>query len=252
MNLDQILNRVAEGLVAVDSTTTHRSKNKKTGTIYDPGVKTMREPVFVSELAKWWKDVYPKDFSSSGAPCSCSPVGGEGNPELEHIYTNTPRAKCDFRFSSDGSLMVTPEWAIEFKHLALVGNNGKNNDFGVAKMLSPYLKDRSLMHDIERMRYDPQGSNQAVIGYCFDYSFASLDFAEKIHPDKTDVIDNLRKVCSSVDRINGIYSPIPLIDFADEIYTNLGLVAPVIKKSFQNAWTHAAGGNGYVFAWKII
>jgi hypothetical protein len=251
LDLSEVLNKVAEGLVAVDSSTTHIGRNQRTGVLYDPGVKTMREPVFVSELAQWWESTYPADFKSTGQPCACSSSGG-GNPELEHLYDHTPRAKCDLRFSSDGSEMSSPEWAIEFKHLALVGNNGKNNDFGVAKMLSPYLKDRSLMHDIERMRDDPQGKKQAVIGYCFEYSFGSLDFAEKIHPSRREVIDNLRDVCSSVDRKSGIYSPLPLIDFADEIYTNLGLVTPVIKKKFQNAWRHPAGGDGYVFAWQIL
>jgi hypothetical protein len=251
LNLDEILERVAEGLVAVDKSTTHVGINKRTGTPYDPGVKTMREPVFVSELSEWWKSTYPGDFDSVGEPCNCSKNIGV-NPELEHTYSHTSRAKCDLRFSSDGSENSNPEWAIEFKHLALVGNNGKNNDYGVSKMLSPYLKDRSLMHDIERMRNDPQGTKQAVIGYCFEYSFDSLDFAEKIHTSKIDVISNLRGVCASVERIKGVYSPVPLIEFADQIYTDLGMVTPVIKKYFQNAWRHPAGGNGYVFGWQII
>jgi len=251
VDLSEIVSRVSEGLVAVDNSTKAIGVNRRTGEVYDPGVKTLTEPHFVGELADWWEAAYPSDFVSAGNPCSCSP-STRSNPELEHKYTNTPRTKCDFRFSSDGSGMNMPEWAIEFKHIALVGNNGKNNDFGVAKMLSPYLKDRSLMHDIERMRHDPQGKKQAVIGYCFEYSFESLDFAEKIHPGKLDVVYNIRGVCQSVDRSRGLYSPLDLVDFADEIYTKRGLVSPGIRAAFSNAWKHPAGGDGYIFAWQLI
>ena len=55
MNLEQVLERFAEGLVAVDSSTTHSSANQRTGEIYLPGVKTLREPVFVEELVNWWR-----------------------------------------------------------------------------------------------------------------------------------------------------------------------------------------------------
>ena len=54
MKLEQVLERFAEGLVAVDSSTTHSSANQRTGEIYLPGVKTLREPVFVEELINWW------------------------------------------------------------------------------------------------------------------------------------------------------------------------------------------------------
>jgi hypothetical protein len=54
LKLEQVLERFAEGLVAVDSSTTHSSANQRTGEIYLPGVKTLREPVFVEELINWW------------------------------------------------------------------------------------------------------------------------------------------------------------------------------------------------------
>jgi hypothetical protein len=55
LKLEQVLERFAEGLVAVDSSTTHSSANQRTGEIYLPGVKTLREPVFVEELINWWR-----------------------------------------------------------------------------------------------------------------------------------------------------------------------------------------------------
>ena len=165
MKLENVLERFAEGLVAVDYSTNHSSTNQRTGEVYLPGVKTLREPVFVEELITWWRDKYENDFNPKGASA------------IEVPYPDVARAKCDLVFSTDGSSMDNPEWAIEVKHIALVGNNGKNNDYGVPKILSPYLKDRSLIHDIKRMQEHRVGQKQAVIGYCFEYNFDTCDEA---------------------------------------------------------------------------
>ena len=140
MELREILERFSEGLVEVDSKTTHVSSNQRTGEVYLPGVKTMSEPKFVEEFLTWWLTTHSEDFNPVAAA------------KREVPYQGIPRAKCDLVLSTDGSSISYPEWAIEVKHIALVGNNGKNNDYGVAKILSPYLKDRSLIHDIERLR----------------------------------------------------------------------------------------------------
>jgi hypothetical protein len=120
----------------------------------------MSEPKFVEELAAWWEKNHLADFPTMNS------IG------TEVPYKGIPRAKCDLVLSTDSSI-DNPEWAIEVKHIALVGNNGKNNDFGVAKILSPYLKDRSLIHDILRLRDFGIGRHKAVVGYCFEYSFES-------------------------------------------------------------------------------
>jgi hypothetical protein len=106
LKLEQVLERFAEGLVAVDSSTTHSSANQRTGEIYLPGVKTLREPVFVEELINWWRSKYENDFN----PKSASAV--------EVPYPDVARAKCDLVFSTDGSSLDNPEWAIEVKHIA--------------------------------------------------------------------------------------------------------------------------------------
>ena len=67
LKLEQVLERFAEGLVAVDSTTTHSSANQRTGEVYLPGVKTLREPVFVKELLDWWRTAYESDFNPKDA-----------------------------------------------------------------------------------------------------------------------------------------------------------------------------------------
>jgi hypothetical protein len=240
MELEEILSRFAEGLVIVDRETQHVSANQRTGEVYLPGVKTMREPVFVEELLKWWNRDHSRDFNPREASA------------LEVPYPNVPRSTCDLIFSSDGSSLADPEWAIEVKHIALVGNNGKNNDYGVAKILSPYLKDRSLIHDINRMRKHPMAKRQAVIGYCFEYNFDSCIEALLMHPDHADYITNVRGVCHKNDPSSGSLEVTPMIEFANEIFVSRNLVKPMLIRNFEGAWRHPCGGKGKIFGWEII
>jgi len=240
LEIATIAARFAEGLPAVDAATQHISANRRTGEVYLPGVKTLVEKKFVDELVKWWKLSHGKDFNPSNAI------------ETEVPYPGIARARCDLILSTDGSSLSTPEWSIEVKHIALVGNNGKNNDFGVAKILSPYLKDHSLIHDIRRMRDHGVGKRKAVVGYCFDYDKLSCQEAEKLHPDQSSIIENLIEVCFKNDPVNGTYGILPLIQYADKIFQSEELVEPLVTQQFNGAWRHPCGGSGTIFAWEII
>ena len=242
MELIDFIGRVAEGLPVIDAQDMGGRVSPRTGNPYLPGVKTMTEVVFVKEFSNWWQSTYPHELNA--------PYGAKVG--LEVAYPNISRANCDIIFSTDQMPINDPEWAIEIKHISLAGDNGKNNDFNVPKMLSPYLKDRSLLHDINRLKADPIGRKQAVVGYCFDYSFDSCDEALQRHPDKPDFIENLRKVCRSVDKVDGIYSVIPLVEFANEIYAKDGLVGPLFKVPFQGTWKHPIGGSGWIFGWEVL
>ena len=200
----------------------------------------MSEPKFVEELLNWWRINYATDFNPTNAS------------DREVPYPNIPRAKCDLIFSTDGSTLSNPEWAIEVKHIALVGNNGNNNDFGVQKLLSPYLKDRALIHDIERLGKFGIGKRRAVVGYCFEYDFNSCAQALQIHPNHKPFIDNIYEVCRHNDPINGNYSVMEMVEFADEIFLNRKLVKPVEVVNFQDAWRHPCGGKGNIFGWELI
>lgn len=239
MNLREIMNRFSEGLLAIDAETKHVSFNQRTGEAYLPGVKTMNERRFVEELKKWWVSSHPEDFNPNLAI------------DTEIPYLNIPRANCDLVLSTDGSDLSNPEWAIEVKNIALVGNNGKNNDFGIAKILSPYLKDRSLIHDIHRLKKLGKGKKKAVIGYSFNYSYSSCEEALSKHLDKLEVINNVKEVCKRNDPDRGTYSIIPLIEFANGIFTSKNLVQPVEMVDFEGAWRHPCGGNGTIFGWQL-
>ena len=201
----------------------------------------MSERDLVSAVGQWWQHEHPEDFGSLAT----------GAIEVEVPYSNTPRAKLDLLLRSESPAGPVPTWAVEVKHIALVGNNGKNNDFNVAKILSPYLKDRSLMHDIQRLKTDPFCSRQAVIGYCFDYSFETVAEARKIFENEQETLDNIFEVCKKVDAKSGRYSVLDLVDFADDIFVSRDLVKPAQTLSFGPTWRHPAGGYGWLFGWEI-
>lgn len=250
VELHEILGRVAEGIPAVDSlTTTITVGNRKTdratgklmpGKTFLPGVKTMREPQFIAELVDWWKISHPEDFSPSLAIRTQEP------------YPDLPAGNdCDIVLSSNNSPLTKPEWAIEIKHISFCGDNGIKNDHGVQKMLSPYHKDRALIHDIERLSLSSLGARKAVIGYCFDYSFASCEEATKRHPEEVSRITNLKATCQGNDPVNGILNVGPLVDFADAIFQRQGIVKSHSRQMFTGAWRHPCGGNGTIFGWEV-
>jgi hypothetical protein len=239
MELNTILQRFAEGLEYVDANTTHASANRRSGEVYLPGVKTLTERQFVLELTNWWKHYKSIDFNPRNAI------------DLEVPYRGIPRAKCDLVMSTNGSPLQSPEWAIEVKHIALVGNNGKNNDYGVAKILSPYLKDRSLIHDIYRMQKHGVAQRKAVIGYCFVYDHESCQEAKRRHPESIEFIKNIEGVLQVNDPEGRKYSVMPMVEFANDIFYERKLVHNLEVIEFSNAWRHPCGGKGIVFGWEL-
>ncbi len=251
MELKQIVERFAEGLVFVDTNTTfttvgRRRRSRITGQLepgvtFLPGVKTMNEPDLVSEIVDWWKFKYPNEFNPNDAI------------DTNVIFPGmSKRYKCDLIFSSDGAALDNPEWAIEVKHISFCGNNGKKNDFVVQKLLSPYRKDHSLIHDINRLRKATLGRRRAVVGYCFNYSFQQLDRLEKLHPTHKSFIDNIREeVCKPNNPESGEINIKEMIDFANEVFTSKGAVRKLEVLDFFEATRHPCGGNGTVFGWEI-
>ncbi|SVE53072.1 uncharacterized protein METZ01_LOCUS505926, partial [marine metagenome] len=192
MDLRTIAERFAEGLVAVDDATTTVSQGRRRDALgnlptYLPGIVSMTERDVEDQVHKWWVRHYPRDFQPPRAH------------QTEVPYPGIPRAKCDLVFSSNGGWPGLPEWAVEIKRLQFVGDNGKKNDHGVQKMLSPYHKDRSLIHDMRRMQKAPLARRHAVLGYQFRYDFASCDEALLRHPDEYERIKRLRGVCREND-----------------------------------------------------
>jgi hypothetical protein len=199
----------------------------------------MFETAVAEEVANWWLVNFPNDFDPAGLITTEVP------------YPKTPRSRCDLVLTSSSSSLGIPEWAVEVKRLQFIGNNGKNNDYNVQKMLSPYLKDRSLIHDVDRMRHDPIAPRQAVIGYAFEYSFESCDEALNRHPLHRNRIEEIRSVCSKNDAATGLIDPRLMVNAADLQLTALQWTRPAEVMRFKDLWRHPCGGSGIVFGWEL-
>lgn len=239
MELEKIVDRFAEGLEYVDHNSTYVGVNQRTGATYLPGVPTMPEINVSKEVLTWWVATYPSDFIPNDAY------------RTEVPYPRILRAKCDIVFSSDGNWPDLPEWAIEVKRIQFVGDNGKNNDYNVPKILSPYLKDRSLIHDIRRMRAYPIARFQAVVGYAFSYDSKSCEEARFRHPTEGARIGEIERVCKANDPVNGVLRSDDLIQNADLQFKNAGVVNKMVIEPFSGLWRHPCGGHGNVFGWQV-
>jgi hypothetical protein len=238
MQLDQILDRFSEGLVVVDRDSNIRNSSRN-GIEYLPGLTTIYEPQCADEVMKWWKKTYPKDFFDIE------------NISTNYPYPEAPANKCDIIFSSDDESLTNAEWAIELKKIVFLGDNGKNNDYGPSKLLSPFLKDRSLSHDVIKLKESKLARHKAVIGYGFNYTISSLEVALAKFPLETERIKNAKKTVKSAGMPGDKLEVAPLLEIADFIIEKLDLTKPLVTREFKDAWHHPLGGNGTLFAWEL-
>ena len=237
MDLSHVVDRFSQGLLAVDEIHREARTNARTKEEYLPGVAAMTEPVLTGQLATWWRTTHPEDFGET-LELIC-----------EVAYPNIARAKCDLVIRESKS--QKPVWAVEVKRIQLVGNNGNTNDYGIAKMLSPYLKDRSLRHDLVRLSESGFNCPSATLVYAFSYSAHSISEAKTRFPDLAGkTVSNIDKVRIQAQDEYGVYSLDPLIDIANLVLKKEDLVAEFVRKEFSGAWSHPCGGNGIVAAWR--
>lgn len=234
MELQEIVGRYAEAIATIDSTTDTGRANPRTGEIYLPGAKSLVESAMVEAIDGWWAFAHPGELP------------GSRQDRIGIPYPDLARTKCDHVIP--GELGSNPEWAIEVKNISLVGNNGKKNDFAVSKVLSPFLKDRSLLHDVVRLRTYGLAKRHAVIGYSWKYDEASCNRAVELHPNHSTEIGNIREVCAAN---GGSLSVEPLLEFADGIMRVRGLITGAMCVANFEAWQHPCGGSGLVFGWEV-
>ena len=235
MELQQIVDRYAEAIEYVDQNIDLVGVNKRTGVMYQPGFKSLNEEPAVDAIDDGWEILH------------------QGERQIHVMGINYPGlpayAKIDHLITTDG-IEAEPEWGIEVKRLQSVGDNGKGNDYATAKVLSPYLKDRGMLHDALRLREYGFSRRVAVIGYSFDYDRASM--LEALHRHKSEEAKSVLNEISKVLKKNGgSLHTRPLIEFADAIMGLRGLTSgPRAQRDFE-AWRHPAGGRGVVFGWEI-
>jgi hypothetical protein len=244
MNLDLLVARLSEAVPHIDRTTTVTRASQRTGRTYLQGAKSLNEPQFVREAATWWANNYADEL-----PYFCA-------EHLEYAYPEAARATCDLMICKPDGAAADFDWALEIKHIALVGDNGKNNDYGLQKLLSPYLKDRSLVHDAHRLRRTNIAPRRAVVMYGFDYDADAIERARTTCAGlglDDEIAANLSRVLKSVDPVTLTYRLDDLIAIADASLMRLGLInAPAITSRFNNANRHPCGGEGIVAGWEVL
>ncbi len=263
MELKEIVERIAELIPVIDSTTTIQNHNRRNKRPYVKGVATLFEPQFTRELVRCWQSEYPSDLQ---------------HIQDEYSYPDG-RETCDIVLSDANHSTSSEdfEWAIELKYLRLVGNNGNNNDYVMQKAISPFLKDRSLVHDIEKLKKASFATRRAVIFYGFDYDGNSGSHAEALcerisnsigendyyveYPEQLekflddDLVPtprNLRRVISSVCKYGDSYSLESVTKVIDAFLRVNSISSGDAKVShFSGLERHPCGQFGRVVGWEI-
>jgi len=210
-----------------------------------PSAFNMSEPQCVQSFAHWWSAEHPGE------------VPGFRQEHLERPYPTDRRRRCDLVVERAGGAPGSEfEWALEVKKIAIVGDNGKNNDFGLQKLLSPYLKDRSLLHDAIRVSASGLARNYAILVLAFDFGGDAVerafDLCRRIGLDM-ERAENLAAVVRTVDPAGREYRLDPAIQIADYVLRVRGLVAEPFKMArFAGLERHPCGTEGLVCGWQLL
>ena len=277
MELNEIVERIASLIPLIDSTSEIQNRNRRTKRPYVKGVATLFEPQFTKEVVKYWPIEYDGELSfiddefpypDSRETCDMVLTGKPSNTRTLCWKICSAKKESDF-----GQF----EWAIEMKYLRLVGNNGNNNDYVMQKAISPFLKDRSLVHDIEKLKHATFATRKAVIFYGFDYDEDSVEHANRMCEKIADSIGtsdfyvenpkerdkflnddliptprNLGRVISSVSKHGDSYSLDSVTGVIDAFLriNRISSGEPVVA-NFSGLERHPCGRFGRVVGWEI-
>jgi hypothetical protein len=236
VELQQIVERYAESIERVDATVQTSGANlTRTGAVYQVGFKSMNEEPSMDAIDDAWEILHP---------------GERQVHKMKVQYPDLPAtAKVDHVLTTDGAGHEQDEWGIEVKRLQFVGDNGKRGDYETTKVLSPYLKDRGMLHDAVRLRQYGFTRRIAIVAYSFDYDSTSITDAKARHSsaEAKATIGEIEKVIKN----SGPLRIRPLMEFADAILGLRGFAAGPRAQADFEAWRHPAGGRGTVFGWEI-
>lgn len=235
MDLQDVVNAYAAGIEFADTGATTSS-----GKAYLPGLATLDEDKTLDAIVENWRVTFPGHFTSPN------------HHSVRSVKYAIPgrTTKCDHVFTTDGS-SATAEWAVEFKRIIFFGDNGKRNDFGTAKVVSPFLKDRGVLHDASRLHEHPPARRLAVLLYAFEYDLQWAAEARRRHPGDSLRIDEVEQVLVKANDGEPL-GPRPLAKIADYLLRGRDwLVGDSCEQTFE-AWRHPCGGPGRVIGWEIV
>ena len=270
------MSRIASLIPIIDRSTEEQNYNQRNKRPYVKGVATLREPQFTKEIVRCWPSEYKEELSSI-------------NDEIS--YPNEGKETCDLVVTDANEEIPFGqfEWAIEMKYLRLVGNNGNNNDYVMQKAISPFLKDRSLIHDVEKLKTATFAKRKAIIFYGFDYDESSVNHAEimcekiresigksiffiekptdlwfkedekngeninlVLKKDLNPMPKNLERVIKSVNKHGNSYSLDPVTEIIDAFMSiNQISSGGPFTSHFSGLERHPCGGFGRVVGWEI-
>lgn len=238
MSTREIVDAVAYALPIADAATETVTVGVRSKIRYLPGIPTMHETTAVPEMLAvvQREQLLGVDAMGFEVPFVNLPLGAKRFPMCDAVL-------------HFGSGIHRQSWAVQFKRIQFLGDNGKNNDYGFQKLLSPYLKDRSLLHDCESLRRSGLGDRQFVIGYSFRHSLPLLTTALERHPQHTDRIKNAIEVCQR--EISGELNPEVGVSMVNNFLQSEGLVFDHATAKFSGAWRHPCGGDGLIFGWEL-
>ncbi len=253
MELSLIVSRLAELLPIVDNKTTTQRASRSGSGDYIPCVGTIWEDDFTKEVISEWSSMYPSELP------------GFSDKWIEVKYPNK-RGNCDLCIRSNdyNPVLGEPpyEWAIEMKYVRFIGDNGKNNDYGVTKVASPYRKDRSSVLDAERLVDFTLAKRKAIVMYGFEFDSASYDHAiswcdnNSTGSEKLKNIErsnNMKKILHTEDPdLNqmSMLSLIPLFEAASK--TRKIQLSECSYFEFNDLSKHPLYRMGRIIAWEVL
>jgi len=253
MELQHVVDRVAACMKIVDaSTMTQRASRTGSGE-YIPCIGTIWEEDATREILAEWDRSFPD-------------LVGYKPSWVEVPYPNRKSTKCDFVVNTTG---FTPafgkppfEWAIENKYVRFIGDNGKNNDYGVTKVVSPYRKDRSSVLDAERLAEFTLSTRKAIMMYGFEFDKESKILATTWlknnqnlfdHEKNVDRVRNMMKVLDNTDPVNNEMSMMDLVPLFEAACATRGLkLGPLVTTEIRGLNRHPLYHRGRILAWEVL
>lgn len=95
---------------------------------------------------------------------------GFANTATGVAYPEGNRQRCDLCFGREAPF----DWAVEFKMLRFLGDNGKENDNVLMHILSPYASHNSALSDCTKLATSHIARRKAVVIFGYEASIISL------------------------------------------------------------------------------
>ena len=253
MELREIAQNVATSLMQVDSKTNTQRASRTGSGKYIPCIGTIWEVDFTREVISQWATTNSSDFTNF-------------SQKWFEVPYPKGKGKCDLVLSGNGFKpefgLAAYEWAIENKYVRFIGDNGKNNDYGVTKVVSPYRKDRSSVLDAERLMQFHTAEKKAILMYGFEFDSNShrlgLEWCERNDKNGGETknqlrVKNMKGILDKADPKTHEMSMKDLIPLFEAAAKTKGIkLGPCIQEEFSGLSRHPLYHKGRILAWQVL